>query len=390
MKRIALIGGTRPEAIKLAPLYHELRRRTDIEALFISTGQHRQMLDNTLACFGIRPDLDLNLMQERQTLPELTGRVVTGVSAALQQLKPDAVIVQGDTATALGAALAAFYERVPIGHVEAGLRTYNLLAPWPEEMNRRLISPIARWNFAPTAAAAENLLSERVARESILVTGNTVIDALLWMRDRQAALALDPIARAVGCGVESAFAERVFSAETGSKWILVTGHRRESFGAGMEALCRALLALVEENPSLSVVYPVHLNPNVREPVNRLLCAHPRIALIEPLGYEDFVWFMARCLFIITDSGGVQEEAPSLGKPVLVTRETTERPEAVEAGVSVLVGTSPERILKECRLLLGSGETLAKRAALVNPYGDGKASSRIVDRLLRDLGVPVLG
>lgn len=387
MKKICLIGGTRPEAIKLAPLYFAFSQRSDCRVTFLSTGQHREMLDRTLDCFQIKPELDLNLMQREQTLPELSARVLTGVSVALSQIKPDAILVQGDTSTALFAAVAAFYQRIPIGHVEAGLRTYDLNAPWPEEMNRRLISPIARWSFTPTEASRANLLSEKVQPDSIEVTGNTVIDALMWMRRRQEEVTADRVARAIGRGVAREFAITFFGPGSGAhRWVLVTGHRRESFGSGMESVCRALRQLVDEDPKLGIVYPVHLNPNVREPVFRLLGNHPRIALIEPLNYEDFVWFMGQCYFVVTDSGGVQEEAPSLGKPVLVTRDTTERPEAVAAGVSLLVGTQSDRIVRESRILLDNAAVFAERSARSNPYGDGRASERIVNRVLSDLSV----
>lgn len=383
-KTVALVVGTRPEAIKLAPVYQALARSAHLQPLLLSTGQHREMLHQTLAAFQLQPDVDLALMQANQTLPELTARVLQATTNWLATNRPAAVLVQGDTTTAFAAALAAFYARVPVGHVEAGLRTYNFDAPWPEEMNRRLVDPISRWCFAPTQLASENLIAERIPTERIHVTGNTVIDALLWMRERQQQGTLDVTTRTLRGGVPAAMASIYFGVKP-ARWILVTGHRRESFGDGFENICRAILAVAEQHPDVGIIYPVHLNPNVRAPVRRLLSGHPRIALIDPLGYEDFVWFMDRAHFILSDSGGVQEEAPSLGKPVLVMRTTTERPEGVTAGTSRLVGTDPEAILRETDILLSNPAEYARRAALKNPYGDGHASARIVKILEEALG-----
>jgi len=393
---VALVVGTRPEAIKLAPVHMALARSDVLRPVLLSTGQHREMLAQTLAAFGLKPDADLALMQANQTLPDLTARVLTAMTSWLSENRPAAVLVQGDTTTAFAAALAAFYARIPVGHVEAGLRTYDFDAPWPEEMNRRLADPISRWCFAPTEVSRGNLLAERIPAERIRVTGNTVIDALLWMRARQQQATADAVARAVKAGVPDAFAHRYFAEQKlhrslsavvrppESRWILVTGHRRESFGEGFEGICRAILAVVEKHPDTGVIYPVHLNPNVREPVKRLLGGHPRIALIEPLGYEDFVWLMDRCHFLLSDSGGVQEEAPGLGKPVLVMRSTTERPEGVTAGTCKLVGTDPDVILREAGILLSNASEYARRAALKNPYGDGNAAETIVGILEREL------
>lgn len=384
-KLIALVIGTRPEAIKLAPVYKTMVASESLQPILLSTGQHREMLAQTLAAFDLRPDVDLALMQANQTLPDLTARVVQAMTRWLLESRPAALLVQGDTTTAFAAALAAFYARVPVGHVEAGLRTYDFDAPWPEEMNRRLTAPISRWCFAPTELSRENLRSERVPDERIFVTGNTVIDALLWTRQRQQQAAVDATCRAVSCGLSREFAHTYFGVP--GRWILVTGHRRESFGGGVENICRSIQGLVDRHPDVGVVYPVHLNPNVQEPVRRLLGGHPRIALISPLGYEDFVWFMDRAYFILSDSGGVQEEAPSLGKPVLVMRATTERPEGVAAGTSRLVGTDPATIARETDLLLADSAAYAARAALRNPYGDGRASQRIVTYLEQALAQP---
>ncbi len=385
---IGIVVGTRPEAIKMAPVYFALRERGHFNPLLISTGQHREMLDQVFAVFGLKPDIDLQLMTPGQTLPELTARVLTFMTDVLRREKPAAILVQGDTTTVLGSSLAAFYERVPIGHVEAGLRTYNLESPWPEEMNRRLSDPLARWCFAPTEIARENLLTEQIPADRIHVTGNTVIDALLWVRRRQTGETEPPLDRARRCGLSAAMGHRFFDGEAGAprRWILVTGHRRESFGDGFASICRAILQIAECHPDVGIVYPVHLNPNVREPVNRILGGHERIALIEPLGYEDFVWFMNRCHFLLSDSGGVQEEAPSLGKPVLVMRDTTERPEGVSAGTSRLVGTDSDIIVREASQLLDNPNDYAARSRLQNPYGDGRAADLIADILERDLAV----
>lgn len=347
MRTVALIVGTRPECIKMAPLYFELMQSKTIRPVLVVTAQHRQMLDQTLAVFGLRPDVDLNLMQPGQGLADLTARVLTSVHSWITMARPDAVLVQGDTTTVLGSALAAFYANVPVGHVEAGLRTDDMRSPFPEEMNRRLTAPLVRWNFCPTEQARENLLSEAIDDQSCTVTGNTVVDALLWTRARLQGLGQDAevIAR---LGVPPEFAQR-FLANPQARWLLVTGHRRESFGLGFEQICRALQQLTERHPDLGVLYPVHLNPLVQEPVHRLLGKNPRIALIAPARYEDFVWLMDRATVILTDSGGVQEEAPSLGKPVLVLRNTTERVEAVAAGTCTLVGTDPARICLETKI-----------------------------------------
>ena len=373
MPSLALIVGTRPEAIKMAPVYQALRASTRLRPVLLATAQHRQMLDQALADLGLRADHDLDLMQAGQTLPELTGRVLASVGAWLGAHRPDLVLVQGDTTTVLGSALAAFYAGIPVGHVEAGLRTDDLRSPFPEEMNRRVTSTLARWHFCPTEGAKANLLHEGIPAAHCHVTGNTVIDALLATRARIGGLE----AAAVGArlGIAPAFVASHLSSPK-SRWVLVTGHRRESFGPGFENLCRGIRQLVDAHPDLGVVYPVHLNPQVQEPVRRLLGGHPRIALAAPAAYEDFVWLMDRCAFVLTDSGGVQEEAPSLGKPVLVMRDNTERPEGLAAGTSELVGTDPARIVAAANRLLTDPAEYARRSQLRNPYGDGNAAVRI--------------
>ncbi len=381
-KRVALVVGTRPEAIKIAPVYFALRESSFLEPILLATAQHRQMLDQTLSVFGLTPDADLNLMQPGQTLSDLTARVITAVTGWLESNSVDAILAQGDTTTVLGTAIASFYKRVPLGHIEAGLRTGTIDSPFPEEMNRRLTSPLARWHFCPTDVSKSNLVRECISAANIHVTGNTVVDALLWMRNKlqtnnQQANLLDSL------DIRPAF-RHSFIENSKSRWILVTGHRRESFGGGFENICKAIRSLVDTYPDLGILYPVHLNPNVREPVQRILSNHNRIELVEPASYEPFVYLMNRCTFILTDSGGVQEEAPSLGKPVLVMRESTERPEAVQAGTCRLVGTDVGKILAESAILLNDPQEYQRRSGLSNPYGDGQASIRIREILERDL------
>lgn len=347
----------------MAPVIRALQDSKLLRPVVISTGQQRELVRQALADLCIVPDLDLDLMKPNQSLATLTARVVDALHEALKPLGPAACLVHGDTTTALAAALAAFYARIPIGHVEAGLRTYDFERPWPEEMNRRLIDPICRWCFAPTELSEENLRRENIPAEKIHQTGNTVIDALMACRTRLG---------------------RANPSADGLRMVLVTGHRRESFGEGFLNICRALRQLAEERTDVKIVYPVHLNPNVREPVFRLLADHPRIQLQEPVGYERFVQLMDEAHFILTDSGGVQEEAPSLGKPVLVMRETTERPEGVEAGTCLLVGTDTARIVRESLRLLDDAAEYARRSSLRNPYGDGKAAARIVQVLEKDI------
>lgn len=376
-KKVCVVVGTRPEAIKMAPVYRQLLLTSGIEPILLSTGQHREMLAQTLDAFGLKPDEDLGLMRPSQTLADLTTRAITALTDYFQKSKPDAVLVQGDTTSVLASSMAAFYENIPIGHVEAGLRTGNMRSPWPEEMNRRLTSPLCSWNFAPTERSRSNLLAEGIPTERCFVTGNTVIDALFWMKNilDEKGVSSEEIARSLN--ISNEFRDRYLSNEC-ERFILVTGHRRESFGQGFEDLCSALLRVVSEHKELGILFPVHLNPAVREVVKKRLSATPRIELIEPVGYENFVWLMSRCFLIVSDSGGVQEEAPSFGKPVLVTRETTERPEGVDAGTSELVGTDVEQIVSRVDRLMHDSYEYQRRSILRNPYGDGNASQRICD------------
>ncbi|HXV77651.1 MAG TPA: UDP-N-acetylglucosamine 2-epimerase (non-hydrolyzing) [Candidatus Polarisedimenticolaceae bacterium] len=369
MKRttVAVVAGTRPEAIKLAPVVRALAEHPRLEPKLILTGQHRELLDQALAAFGLDVAVDLDLMRPDQSLAETTARVVTGVGRTLREFAPCVVLVQGDTTTCLGAALAAFYEKLPLGHVEAGLRTHDLTAPWPEEMNRRLVDPISRWCFAPTSRAADNLAREGIAAERVFVTGNTVVDALLWARG---------LVEQRPPGVPGLDPEWV----GGGRIVLVTLHRRESFGEPLRELCRALADIGREHPDVTVVFPVHFNPHVRSAVEAELAGAPRVRLIPPLEYLPFVHLLDRCHFVITDSGGIQEEAPSYGKPVLVARERTERPEAVDAGVARLVGTSRETIGRAARQLLTDRSAYEAMVARGNPFGDGRAAERIVEVL----------
>jgi UDP-N-acetylglucosamine 2-epimerase (non-hydrolysing) len=370
--KIAIIFGTRPEAIKLAPVVLALRRAPGIESRVCVTGQHRQMLDQVLAAFAIKPDVDLNLMEPNQSLGRLTARAIEAIDRFLTEDRPDLVLVQGDTTTVFCAALAAFYHRIPLGHVEAGLRTGNLQAPWPEEANRVLTTRLTTLHFAPTETARQNLLREGIAPEGILVTGNTVIDALLLAVEQ--VRANPPVIPEL-----PGFLQPGTSSETGPRMVLITGHRRENFGGGFESICTAIANLASKFPKVQFVYPVHLNPNVREPVQRILgsARAGNVHLISPQSYLPFVGLLARSSVILTDSGGVQEEAPSLGKPVLVMRDTTERPEAVEAGTVKLVGTDRKKIVAEVTRLLTDSDAYATMSRAHNPYGDGQASARIV-------------
>lgn len=367
--KVMVVFGTRPEAIKMAPVVHAVAAHPGLEAQVVVTAQHRQMLDQVLDIFDIRPDVDLDLMQPGQTLPDLTARIVQGMTPVLQTLRPDIVLVHGDTSTTLSTALAAFYARIPIGHVEAGLRTGDMDAPWPEEMNRRLTAPLCRLHFAPTEGSRTNLLREGIADDDVHVTGNTVIDALLEVDER---LKTDE-ALLAGMRARFPFLDR------DKRLLLVTGHRRENFGDGFERICRALAAIAGRD-DLQVVYPVHLNPNVQEPVRRHLSGLDNVHLVEPQDYLPFVYLMQQSHVILTDSGGVQEEAPSLGKPVLVMRDTTERPEAVDAGTVRLVGTDDARIVEQLHRLLDDPVEYRRMSEAHNPYGDGNASARIADAL----------
>ncbi len=364
------VFGTRPEAIKLAPVIHELRRqRGAFDVKVVVTAQHRSMLDQVLAIFDIEPDFDLDIMRPGQSLTDVTVRALNGIEKVLSEARPDIVLVQGDTTTAFVGALAAYYQRVAVGHVEAGLRTRDKFAPYPEEMNRRLVGCMADIHFAPTPRARENLRREGVAAGAIHVTGNTVIDALLW-------------ALASSKPWDVPLLERLAPQR---RIILVTAHRRESFGPGFERICRALAAIALRNPDVEVVYPVHLNPNVRGPVNAILGRVERVHLIEPLEYLPFAHLMERSYLILSDSGGIQEEAPALGKPVLVLRDKTERPEAIEAGTARLVGTDVDRIVSLTERLLRSRAAYRRMAHAENPFGDGRAAQRIA-RILRRRGL----
>ncbi|MFW0768155.1 UDP-N-acetylglucosamine 2-epimerase (non-hydrolyzing) [Trabulsiella odontotermitis] len=368
--KVLTVFGTRPEAIKMAPLVHALARDPHFEAKVCVTAQHREMLDQVLSLFSIVPDYDLNIMSPGQGLTDITCRILQGLRPVLESFKPDVVLVHGDTTTTVAASLAAFYQRIPVGHVEAGLRTGDLYSPWPEEANRTLTGHLAVWHFAPTENSRQNLLRENLQDARIFVTGNTVIDALFWVRDRVL----------TDASLHAGLSEQYPFLDASKKMILVTGHRRESFGRGFEQICHALAEIAAQHPDVQIVYPVHLNPNVSEPVNRILGHIDNVILIEPQDYLPFVWLMNRAWLILTDSGGIQEEAPSLGKPVLVMREMTERPEAVEAGTVRLVGTDRQRIVEEVTRLLRDEDEYETMSRAHNPYGDGQACSRILTAL----------
>lgn len=384
MKTILLVFGTRPEAIKMAPLVKTLQAQSEIFKTVVAvTGQHRQMLDQVLRIFDIAPDYDLDIMKPNQDLYDVTTRVLIGMRDVLNEVKPDVVLVHGDTTTSTAAALASFYQQIPVGHVEAGLRTHDIYSPWPEEMNRQLTGRIATYHFAPTPLAKQNLLDENVKPEQIIVTGNTVIDALHIVTKR---LAEDAELQQSVKGELAAFGYDVNRLNNRRKLVLITGHRRENFGEGFLNICHAIKNLAERYPDTDFVYPVHLNPNVRKPVFEILGdgAEKNIFLIEPLQYLPFVYMMERSYLIVTDSGGVQEEAPGLGKPVLVMRNTTERPEAVEAGTVLLVGTNRAKIEQGVIDLMETPEVYRKMSEAVNPYGDGHACERICSYLAENL------
>ena len=381
MKKVLFIFGTRPEAIKMASVIKELQKHpTRFLVSVCVTAQHRQMLDQVLELFEIVPDYDLDIMKPGQSLTDVTCNVLQGLVPVLAEAKPDLVLVHGDTTTTMAASLAAYYQKIAVGHVEAGLRTGNLYSPWPEEMNRRLTGAITRFHFAPTEQSRQNLLAEGVADEAITVTGNTVIDALLLVRAKLSEghagerVAQDLIVKYPGL-------RSLLSSHTGKRLILVTGHRRENFGEGFENICYALKEIAAAHNDVEIIYPVHLNPHVQEPVRRILSDAPGVHLIEPLDYLPFVWLMNRSYLIITDSGGVQEEAPSLGKPVMVMRDTTERPEAVAAGTVILVGTDRRKMVDTAHQLLTDKAAYDAMTHAHNPYGDGKAAERIAARIL---------
>jgi UDP-N-acetylglucosamine 2-epimerase (non-hydrolysing) len=375
MKKVLMVFGTRPEAIKMAPLYHTLKGNLlDFTTLACVTAQHRQMLDQVLHAFEIKPEIDLDLMRPGQDLFDITAQVLLGMRAVLKEHRPDILLVHGDTTTALAAATAAFYAGVPVGHVEAGLRTGDLSAPFPEEFNRQVVSKVSSWHFAPTQSSRENLLSEGTPSDRILVTGNTVIDALAWVLGRVDADSprFNAITRLIGGRLG-------FPWQT-ERFVLITGHRRENFGHGLLEICNALRRLASMHPDTHFVYPIHLNPNVQVPVRSILSGLDNVHLIEPLEYEAFVLLLRQAYLVLTDSGGLQEEAPSLGKPVLVMREVTERPEAVDAGTVRLVGADCKRIVENAHELLIDSSSYAAMARAVNPYGDGRACERIVEAL----------
>lgn len=369
--KLLIVFGTRPEAIKMMPLCKALASHPLFTTKVCVTAQHREMLDQVLNLFDVHPDYDLNIMTPGQTLSKITARILCDLEPVLEDFNPDMVLVHGDTTTTLSTSLACYYKKIAIGHVEAGLRTHDLYSPWPEEANRKLTGSIATLHFAPTQKSADNLADEGIRDHSILKTGNTVIDALLWVRDR---ILSSP-------DLSSKLAEDYAFLPDKSKIILVTGHRRESFGAGFENICSALADIARTNSDLHIVYPVHLNPNVQEPVRRILSGIPNIHLIEPQDYLPFVYLMMRSYIILTDSGGIQEEAPSLGKPVLVMRNTTERPEAISAGTVRLVGTDKEMIVSEVTRLVTDQAAYYAMSKAHNPYGDGKATQRIVKKLI---------
>ena len=378
-KKVLLVFGTRPEAIKMAPLVKEFQKYPDkFKTIVCVTGQHREMLDQVLRIFEIVPDYDLNIMKQGQDLYDVTSRVLLGMRDVLKEVQPDIVLVHGDTTTSTAAALAAFYQQIPVGHVEAGLRTHNIYSPWPEEMNRQLTGRIATYHFAPTPLSKQNLLAENVKPEQIVVTGNTVIDALYMVVDKiksnkELDKELEEILLRSGYDVNRL--------SDGKKLVLITGHRRENFGDGFISMCKAIQTLTQKYPDVDFVYPMHLNPNVRKPIHEVfgedLSHLGNMFFIEPLEYLSFVYLMEKSTIVLTDSGGIQEEAPGLGKPVLVMRDTTERPEALEAGTVKLVGTDFDKIVNEISALLENRECYERMSQAVNPYGDGKACERIV-------------
>lgn len=377
MKKIMLVFGTRPEAIKMAPLVKEFQKYSvEFQTIVCVTGQHREMLDQVLRIFEIQPDYDLNIMKQGQDLYDVTVRVLTGMRDVLKKVQPDIVLVHGDTTTSTATALAAFYQQIPVGHIEAGLRTHNIYSPWPEEINRQITGRIATYNFAPTPLSKQNLLQENIKDASIYITGNTVIDALYMVvdkirKDKELDLDLELVLKSSGYDVN-----RIVS---GKKLVLITGHRRENFGDGFISMCRAIKTLAEKYSDVDFVYPMHLNPNVRKPIHEVFGEGQltNLFFIEPLEYLSFVYLMEKSTIVLTDSGGIQEEAPGLGKPVLVMRDTTERPEALDAGTVKLVGTNYDKIVSEVSALLDDKKYYDQMSQAVNPYGDGKACQRIV-------------
>ena len=381
MKKVMLVFGTRPEAIKMAPLVKKFQESYDFETIVCVTAQHREMLDQVLDIFDIKPDYDLNIMKQGQDLYDITSRVMLGLRDVLNETNPDVVLVHGDTTTSTAAALAAFYKQIPVAHVEAGLRTNNIYSPWPEEMNRRITGRIATYHLAPTELSRQNLLKENVDNQNIIITGNTVIDALLWVVNKIKSDA--NLAETLQINIKNNGYD-IDRIEDKRKLVLITGHRRENFGEGFRNICNAIKTLSIKYPDVDFVYPMHLNPNVRKPIAEIFGNDKdksgNTFFIEPLDYLNFVFLMEKADIILTDSGGIQEEAPSLGKPVLVMRDNTERPEALEAGTVKLVGTDYDKIINEVSELLDNEESYNKMSKAVNPYGDGSACKRIVDFL----------
>ena len=389
MKKVLLVFGTRPEAIKMAPLVKKFQEYPEFQTLVCVTAQHREMLDQVLDIFEIKPDFDLNIMKQGQDLYDITSRVLLGLRDVLDETNPDFVLVHGDTTTSTAAALAAFYKQIPVVHVEAGLRTNNIYSPWPEEMNRRMTGRLATYHLAPTELSRQNLLKENVDNQNIIITGNTVIDALFWVvnkikEDDNLALTLQINIKNNGYDVNRISRKEARTCVSTRKLVLITGHRRENFGEGFRNICNAIKTLSIKYPSVDFVYPMHLNPNVRKPISEIFGQEneklSNTFFIEPLDYLNFIFLMEKADIILTDSGGIQEEAPSLGKPVLVMRNNTERPEALEAGTVKLVGTDYDKIINEVSELLDNEESYNKMSKAVNPYGDGSACKRIVDFL----------
>lgn len=374
--KILIVFGTRPEGIKMAPLVHKMRSDTRFDTVVCSTGQHKEMLDQVMQIFDITPDINLSIMSHGQTLDEVTARILIKMTEVLESIKPDLVLVHGDTTTAMAAALSSFYKGTPVGHVEAGLRTFDLSAPFPEEFNRQVVTKVSSLHFAPTETSRANLIAEGVDIAKVAVTGNTVIDALFWMieKNEQSSSALKDyfLANLGWCVLDR-------------KFVLITGHRRENFGDGFLSICSAIAAVAKKYPDIAFVYPVHLNPKVREPVNAILGGIANVYLISPLEYKEFVFLLSHCHFVLTDSGGIQEEAPSLGKPVLVMRDVTERPEAVEAGTVKLVGSSESVLIKNISSLLDDETAYTEMSRAHNPYGDGRACDRIIAFVAKQIG-----
>lgn len=379
LKNILVVFGTRPEAIKMAPICHELKKNTKhFNTTVCVTAQHREMLDQVLDLFNIVPDEDLNIMEHGQDLTDITSSILISMRAVFKKYKPDLVLVHGDTTTTLACSMAGFYADIPIGHVEAGLRTNNIYAPFPEEFNRQVVSKVARIHFAPTESSGENLIQEKCSKNSIFITGNTVIDSLHWVVNR-----FKTDSKREASIVK--FLSKYLSFDLDrNKFILITGHRRENFGKGFVDICEALSELAVKFPDMQFVYPVHLNPNVQEPVNVVLSQFKNIHLISPLDYEPFIYLLTKCFLVLTDSGGIQEEAPSIGKPVLVMRDVTERPEAVTAGTVKLVGANKINIVKEVSEIVENQASYLSMSQAHNPYGDGNASKRIINQIKREL------